>query len=163
MNGLTDSEGERSPSKARTPKAKKRLSRRERECEEELRERLKREIEIEIRSLGESRTEVLASRTDDETAVQSLKAEDLAALASNNEFLSFVERSSKVAERRLDQEYDILADYALAGLGEVSDDDEHLRMSEGKKSHSIKEIAQFYDERWSKKRMISDVNFSPKV
>lgn len=73
--------------------------------------------------------------------------------------MDFVERSSKVIERALDQEYDILADYALSGQTGIEDDDDEYR---GKGRRRVKEIAQFYDERWSKKRMISDINFSPK-
>jgi dynein intermediate chain, cytosolic len=65
-----------------------------------------------------------------------------------------VERSSKVVERALDEDYDVLADYGLvtdnAGDEEIS-------------GRRIKEVLQFYDERWSKKRMISDLHFSPKV
>ncbi|KAF3909077.1 hypothetical protein ABW21_db0203133 [Orbilia brochopaga] len=55
-------------------------------------------------------------------------------------------------ERALDQDYDILADYGL-GLSNADED------SSGRK---IKETIQFYSERWSKKRIVSDIHFSPK-
>jgi len=76
--------------------------------------------------------------------------------------MDFVERSSKVIERALDEEYDILADYALSGENGVEDDDDEYGNTRGKGRRRVKEIAQFYDERWSKKRMISDISFSPK-
>ena len=164
-NGLTDSEGERSPSTARILKVRKNPGQRERRHEEELRERLRQEIEVEIelKTSKNSLAEASVSRNDGETATRLLNAEELSALVSNDEFLGFVERSTRVAERRLDQEYDVLADYALEGLSGVEEDDAHFEVSKGKKAYSIKEVAQFYDERWSKKRMISDVHFSPKV
>lgn len=74
--------------------------------------------------------------------------------------MEFVERSSKVIERALDQEYDILADYALQGGAGMDDDD--VYGTTGGKGRRVKQIAQFYDERWSKKRMISAIDFSPK-
>ena len=80
------------------------------------------------------------------------------AVTSSNDFLDFVDRSAKVIERALDEEYDVLADYELGGVdGDMEEDEEH-----GKK-RGIREVCQFWDERWSKKRMISDLSFSPKV
>ena len=52
----------------------------------------------------------------------------------------------------------------LDGFEEVDEDeDEGYASARGKKSRKLKEIAQFYDQRWSRRRMISDVSFSPKV
>lgn len=85
-------------------------------------------------------------------------------MTASEDFLDFVERSSKVIEKALDQDYDVLADYALDGGDEIDEDeDEGYGSSRGKKGRRIKQVAQFYDERWSKKRMISDMHFSPKV
>lgn len=93
-----------------------------------------------------------------------LTDEEVNAVTSSEEFLDFVERSSKVIEKALDQDYDVLADYALDGADEIDEDeDEGYGSSVGKKGRRIKQVAQFYDERWSKKRMISDMCFSPKV
>ena len=67
-------------------------------------------------------------------------------------------------EKALDQDYDVLADYGLDGLEGLNDEeDEGYSKSKARKGRRIKEVAQFYDERWSKKRMISDLGFSPKV
>lgn len=84
-------------------------------------------------------------------------------MTASEDFLEFVERSSKVIEKALDQDYDVLADYALDGAEVESDEDEGYGSSRGKKGRRVRQVAQFYDERWSRKRMISDLNFSPKV
>ena len=161
--GLTDSEGERSPSTIRTPRVNKKLSRREREREDVLRDRLRQELRAESKVAREPGTDTPAFKDEDVTSVRVLQAEELAALTFNDDFLNFVERSSKVAEKRIDQGYDVLADYALEGFSGYDDDDDHYEAAKGRKAQSIKEVVQYYDERWSKKRMISDVNFSPKV
>lgn len=141
----------------------KRLSRRERTREEELRENIRKEIEDELKATRDLVTDgpLKISQTAANFPVRALTHEELNAVTSSEDFMEFVERSSKVIERALDQEYDILADYALSGGNGVEDDDEYGNTS-GKGRRRVKEVAQFYDERWSKKRMISDINFSPK-
>lgn len=95
---------------------------------------------------------------------RSLTNDELNAVTSSDDFLVFVERSSKVIEKALDQDYDVLADYALNGVeGLDEDEDEGYASSRGKKGRRIKQTVQFWDERWSQKRMISDLGFSPKV
>ncbi|KAI9831931.1 MAG: hypothetical protein M1819_004653 [Sarea resinae] len=153
---------------SRTPRANKRLSRRERERDEELRQNLRREIEEELRALREPVPEGPASEAAQAGEAQqnfparTLTNEELNAVTSSDDFMDFVERSSKVIERALDEEYDVLADYALRGMSGVDDDDDEYGGAHGKKGRRIKEIAQFWDERWSKKRMVSDIGFSPK-
>jgi len=125
------------------------------EKEEELRQRLRREIEEELRllHLEEADQETMKGDTDKGFFARELTEEEKTAIAASEDFLEFIERSSKVVERALDMEYDVLADYGLGVNGE--DDDQTGRR--------LKEVTQFYDERWSKKRMVSDINFSPKV
>jgi dynein intermediate chain len=125
------------------------------EKEEELRERLRKEIEEELRQLNleEGDTETMKGDNEKGFFARELTEEEKAAITASDEFLDFIERSSKVVERALDMEYDVLADYGLGVNGEDED-------QSGKR---LKEITQFYDERWSKKRMISDISFSPKV
>lgn len=151
----SDIENDRDSSPILSPNARKRLSRRERDKEEELRQKLRKEIEEELKAAKElvddgpikSSLQFAPTRFP----VRSLTEEELNAIESSDEFIDFWDRSCKVIERVLDQEYDVLADYSR-GNGHVEADDEE----------NIKEVAQFYDERWSKKRMISDINFSPK-
>ncbi|KAI9740557.1 MAG: hypothetical protein M1834_005138 [Cirrosporium novae-zelandiae] len=160
-DGVSDSEDDQSPS--RTSRASKRLSRREREKDEELRENLRREIEEELKAVRDSNVNGAAALNGKQNfPARALTNEELNAVVSSNEFLDFVERSSKVIERALDQEYDILADYALDGIQAADEEDEEFGGPRGKKRRGIREIAQFWDERWSKKRMITDIGFSPK-
>ena len=138
---------------SRTPKASKRLSRRAREKEEELRQNLRREIEEELKAAQESVKEKPLSIQPPKVSTRTLTDGELDAVISSEEFLDFVDRSSKIVERALDEDYDVLVDYALRGQ-------EGLDLNE---DEGIREVTQFYDERWSKKRMISDLGFSPKV
>lgn len=142
-----------------TTRANKRLSRRERERDEEIREKLRKEIEEEIQAAKQLSDPTAAQSSQLRYPLRTLTDDELNAVTSSGDFLDFVERSSKVIERALDEEYDVLADYELGGInGEDEEEEEY-----GKKRRGIKEVAQFWDERWSKKRMISDISFSPKV
>ncbi|KAK3394503.1 WD40-repeat-containing domain protein [Podospora didyma] len=140
----------------------KRLSRRERDREEELRENLRREIEEELRATKELVTDgVLKPSAAPNFPARALTAEELKAVTQSDDFMGFIDRSTKVIEKALDQEYDILTDYTLQ-VYDIDDDDEQNGNTGGKGRRKIKELAQFYDERWSKKRMISSIDFSPK-
>lgn len=138
---------------SRTPKASKRLSRREREKEEELRQNLRREIEEELKAAQGPVTERPVSLQQPKVPTRTLTDGELDAIISSEEFLDFVDRSSKIMERALDEDYDVMVDYALRGQEGIDQNEEE----------GIREVTQFYDERWSKKRMISDLGFSPKV
>lgn len=155
---LSGSGSDRSPSR----KAK-RPGRREREREEELRENLRREIEEELRAAKEPVTNGASAAAQSKYPARALTEEELNAVTSSEDFLDFVDRSSKVIEKALDQEYDVLLDYGMDGLRGVDEEDEGYASSKGRKGRRIKEVAQFYDERWSRKRMISDLGYSPKV
>lgn len=155
----SESESNQSPTRK-----SKRLSRREREREEELRRNLRREIEEEMKAVKEPITAGPDPAASANYSVRALTEEELNAVTSSEDFLEFVDRSSKVIEKALDQDYDVLADYGLDGLEGLNDEeDEGYSKSKARKGRRIKEVAQFYDERWSKKRMISDLGFSLKV
>jgi hypothetical protein len=162
--GVGGSDTERDESPTRSPKSK-RLSRRQKERDEEIRAQLRKEIEDELKAVQQAPQEGEPQPgSDDNFPFKTLTNEELAAVENSEDFIGFVERSTKVLERALDQQlgYDILADYANGGV-DVEDDDEGYGSSGGKKGRRIKEIAQFWDERWSKKRIISDLGFSTKV
>jgi len=145
---------------AGTTRSGKRLSRRDRERDEEIREKIRKEIEEELQATKQEGIDAQnAASAQLRYPLRTLDDDELKAVTSSNDFLDFVERSSKVIERALDEDYDVLADYELGGIdGELEEDEET-----GKKRRGIREVCQFYDERWSKKRMISDIGFSPKV
>ena len=164
-NRFPDSDVEGSPSSARTPRAQKRLSRRERDREDELRQNLRREIEEELKAIKDPISSGLTvDGAQARFPARALTGEEMNAVTSSEDFLDFVDRSSKVIERALDQEYDVLANYAMDDLNGLDDDeDEGYASSRGRKGRRMKEIAQFYEDRWCRRRMISDINFSPKV
>ncbi|KXX82916.1 Cytoplasmic dynein 1 intermediate chain 2 [Madurella mycetomatis] len=145
-----------------TASPSKRLSRRERDREEELRENIRKEIEEELRAAKELVTEgILKPSAAANFPARTLTAEELNAVMHSDDFMDFIDRSTKVIEKALDQEYDILTDYTLQ-VHDIDDDDEQHGNTGGKGRRKVKELAQFYDDRWSKKRMISSIDFSPK-
>lgn len=159
QSDLLDSESETGEFEDGTGSSK-RLSKRDREHDEEIRRKLRREIEEELQATQQQAVGGPgAQATNLRYPLRTLDEDELKAVTSSEDFLDFVERSAKVIERALDEEYDVLADYELGGVdGDLEEDDEH-----GRKRKSIREVCQFWDERWSKKRMISDLSFSPKV
>ncbi|KAI9798881.1 MAG: hypothetical protein M1833_004384 [Piccolia ochrophora] len=158
-----NSDDDRLSSPSRTKKSSKRLSRRERERDEEIRENIRREIEDElkaVRDVGGDDSNLQYTQSQKFPA-RTLTNEELGAVTSSADFLDFIEKSSKVIERALDEEYDVLADYSLGGINGVDEEDEEYG-TRGKGKRPLKEVTQFWDERWSKKRMISSLHFSPK-
>ncbi|ORY62261.1 WD40-repeat-containing domain protein [Pseudomassariella vexata] len=142
----------------------KRLSRRAREREEDLRLKLRKEIEEELKATKELVIDGVLPESSVANAnfpARTLTAEELKAVTASDEFLDFVERSTKVIERALDQSYDVLTDYSLQ-INDVDDVEDQAGNTAGKGRRRVKEVVQFYDERWSKKRMVSSIDFSPK-
>lgn len=145
-----------------TPTSSKRMSRRERDREEELRQKLRQELEEEIQAAKELTAEgdaKNAAATTSNFATRNLTTEELNAIVGSDEFVDFFDRSIKVIEKALDQ-YDVLTDYTLQA-DDIDDEDDQGNTG-GKGRRKVKEIRQFYDERWSKKRMVSSIDFSPK-
>lgn len=140
----------------------KRMSRRERDREEDLRQKIREELEEELQAARE-----LAGEGDAKNAAQStsnfanrtLTDEELNAITASDDFVDFFDRSIKVIEKALDQ-YDVLTDYT--SQAQDLDDDDEQGNTGGKGRRKVKEVRQFYDERWSKKRMISAIDFSTK-
>lgn len=130
------------------------------EGEEEIRQRIRKEVEEELNIAEQDQKDASDAQTEQlRYPLRTLDDDELKAVTSSDDFLDFVERSSKVIERALDEEYDVLADYELGGIdGDLEEDEET-----GKKRRGIREICQFYDERESKKRQVTDISFSPKV
>lgn len=164
QRAFSDPDEDDLPGTTSTPS--KRLSRWKRDREEELRQNLRLEIEEELKVARELVTDgplQTGSVVTSNFPARALNNEELAAVTASDEFVDFVERSTKVIERALDisNEYDILTDYSLQAA-DIEDDDEQAGNTGGKGRRRVKEIVQFYDERWSKKRMISSIDFSPK-
>ena len=160
---FSDAEEDVVQSLSGSPKSSKKLSRRQRERADTLRENLRREIEEELKAAQSSTANGTAPSTAPNFPARALTNEELNAVTSSEDFLDFVERSSKVIEKTLEQDYDVLADYALDGVEIDEDEDEGYASGRGKKGRRMKQAAQFYDQRWCRKRMISDLGFSSKV
>lgn len=144
-------------------RSRKRLSRRDQERDEEIRLSLRKEIEEELRdTLNRESTISLSSPSQQRFPLRTLTNTELNAVVASSEFVSFVERSSKVIERALDldDEYDLLADYTRTSTLDDSDDDMNYARS-SKKSHSLRESFQLFSDRHSRRRIVSDIQFSP--
>ena len=120
--------------------------------------KLRKEVEQELRQALEVDADNKAPH-DDKFPVRVLNTEEMEAVTASEDFMMFIGQSTKVIERALDEPYDLLTDYAEGKL-RVGDEEDGYR---GRRGRRVKETVQYYDERWSKKRMISDIGFSPKV
>ena len=130
---------------------------------DKLKEDWLKEKEEELRSkLEETRDENGESHTTiEKLPIRTLEGEELDTVVASEDFREFLDKSSKIADRALDEPYDILIDYAQ-GSGNF-DDEEDFGKGRSRRGRRVKQISQFWDEKWSRKRMISDVSFSPKV
>ena len=82
-----------------------------------------------------------------------LTEEERAIILTAPEFADFVESSTKIIQRALNDNYDYIRDYTLGAESGVDD-------SEGKR---VKRVCAFFDERYGKNRSITAVDWSPKV
>ena len=162
-----ESDTDASPSRS-AARNSKRLSRRERESEKVLRAAIRREIGDEAKVRRDASSADLLQQNG---ARRVLDDDEINAITASEGFLDFVDRSTKVVERALEEDYDVLADYAL---GQIVDDDDDDDGGGGggndsydgtgvKGRRRLRELVQFWDGRWSKRRMITSVDFSPKV
>ena len=137
-------------------------SKAQRDREESIREQLRREIEEELQATKELASgDGSGTDTKQRYPLRQLTADELNAVTSSTDFVSFVERSSKVIERALDEEYDVLADYTLSKLGAEDEEETSHYGRTSRKALSLKENLQFFDEKQCRKRQISDLQFSP--
>jgi hypothetical protein len=87
------------------------------------------------------------------TRLLEMNDEERTSILSAPEFHDFVDWSTKIMQRALNDNYDPARGY-VDGAESVDDD------SEGKR---VKRVCAFYDERYGKNRSITDVDWSPKV
>jgi dynein intermediate chain len=144
------------------PVRSRRNTRRETERDEEIRARLRKEIEEEIRATQSGNlTDTSTPAAQQRLPLRPLTSTEVNAVTASDDFVSFLERSTKVIERALDEDYDLLADYTRTAALNDSDDDDSPYSRTSKKSHSLREVHQLYSERHTRRRMISDLQFSP--
>ncbi|KAG5721336.1 Cytoplasmic dynein 1 intermediate chain 1 [Termitomyces sp. T112] len=122
--------------------------------EEALRQRILREHDLEKERLArekELEEESVKLDLEIEQEIRELSEEERAGILTAPEFIDFVEQSSKIVQRALNDGYDYIRDYTIGA--ESGGDD-----SEGR----VKCVCEFYDERHGKNRSITDVDWSPK-
>ncbi|KAI0705138.1 WD40 repeat-like protein [Cytidiella melzeri] len=121
--------------------------------ENEIRERIVKEREVaEAERLKE--LEALSEQLDRaiEMEIREMTEEERTSVLVQPEFLDFLDHSTKIIQRALNDNYDYVRDYTIGA--ETGTDD-----SEGRR---VKRICAFYDERYGKNRSITDVDWSPK-
>jgi dynein intermediate chain len=87
-----------------------------------------------------------------EEGLRELTGEELNAIFGASEFASFVEKSSKIVERALTDNYDYLKDYTIP-------DDPSSSADEGKR---VRHFRSFWDESLCKGRSLTDLDWSTK-
>jgi len=120
---------------------------REKELDEES-VRLEKEIEADIRGNPSSTFEDYHTNQNPD-----LTEEERGIILTTPEFADFVESSTKIIQRALNDNHDYIRDYTLGA--ELGVDD-----TEGRR---VKKVCAFFDERYGKNRSIMDVDWSPKV
>ncbi|PPQ79682.1 hypothetical protein CVT25_003256 [Psilocybe cyanescens] len=123
--------------------------------EAEIRQRIAKEREIEVeRAARDKELDEESVKLDQEIEqeIRELSEEERASILAAPEFLEFVEQSSKIVQRALNDGYDYIRDYTVNA--ESGGDD-----SEGKR---VKRVCEFWDERYGKNRSITDIDWSPK-
>ncbi|KIW38227.1 uncharacterized protein PV06_09211 [Exophiala oligosperma] len=139
-------------------------SRRDFETEEEIRQKLRKEIEEELTAtFNREPAHPQSPNSQPRFPLRTLNDNEFNAVVASSEFVSFVERSSKVIERALDMddEYDLLADYTRTSMLDDDDDDSTPYSRTSKKSHSVRESFQLFSDRYTRRRIVSDIQFSP--
>ncbi|KIW21303.1 hypothetical protein PV08_01883 [Exophiala spinifera] len=145
-------------------RGERRRSRRDFEAEEQIRQNLRKEIEDELRAtFNRESTLPQPPNTQPRFPLRTLNDNEFNAVVASSEFVSFVERSSKVIERALDMddEYDLLADYTRTSTLDEDDEDSTPYSRTSKKSHSVRESFQLFSDRYTRRRIVSDIQFSP--
>ncbi|KAK0467267.1 WD40-repeat-containing domain protein [Desarmillaria tabescens] len=120
--------------------------------EEELRQRVLKEKEAEAEEALDQELEAESVKLDEEIEqeIQEIPPEELAGILAAPELLEFVDRTTKIFHRALNDHYDYIRDYRV---GTETGGDE----SEGR----VKRVCEFWDERYGKNRSITDVDWSP--
>ncbi|KAH9933309.1 WD40-repeat-containing domain protein [Fomitopsis serialis] len=118
------------------------VAQKEREAEEALEAARERELEAESILLDKQIEEEIREMTEEEKT----------SIFAAPEFLDFVEQSTKIIQRALNDNYDYVRDYTIGA--ETGGDD-----TEGRR---VKCVCAFSSERYGKNRSITDVAWSPK-
>ncbi|CAG8675519.1 3724_t:CDS:10, partial [Gigaspora rosea] len=123
--------------------------------EEEIREKVRLEFE-EAQKAKEAAAADLRARQEAEKKKElkqfELSDEEKKIILASKEFHDFVDHSTKMVERAINIQYDFMKDYSF-NEAEASDENEGAR---------VRHLFSFVDDRWSKNRFVTDVNWSHK-
>ncbi|CAG8500152.1 10640_t:CDS:2, partial [Acaulospora colombiana] len=123
--------------------------------EQEIRSKILKEQE-EIEKAKQTALEEERLRAEAEKKkVQKLKdisEEEKKKIVGSAEFVEFIDYSTKIVERALNENYDFMKDYSI--IKDVESDD--------KSGTRVKYMCSFFDDQWSKNRSVTDVNWSKK-
>ncbi|ODQ76234.1 hypothetical protein LIPSTDRAFT_60405 [Lipomyces starkeyi NRRL Y-11557] len=122
------------------------------ELQDDIRERLRREIKEELQQESGDSSNMDKESLAPRMKIKELRPKEKSELLQSEEFFQFIERSSKIVERALDDDYDILVDYA----SELQDKDGS--QAEG----GVKQLEQFLSDKWSTSRAVTAIDWSPK-
>lgn len=96
------------------------------------------------------------SRLEDEKKkmqlLRDISEDDRKKIISSNEFVEFIDHSTKIVERVLNENYDYMKDYSIIKDNENDD----------RSGSRVKYVNSFFDDRWTKNRSVTDVNWSRK-
>ncbi|KAJ1958404.1 hypothetical protein GGI12_004744 [Dipsacomyces acuminosporus] len=87
-----------------------------------------------------------------ESEIKRLTDEQRTSILESGDFSAFIEHSSRVMERALDEDYDFMVDYTLAAANKAED-------SDGEK---LKLALSFHDDKVSRNRSVMDLTWSNK-
>ncbi|KAI8059385.1 WD40-repeat-containing domain protein [Gilbertella persicaria] len=119
----------------------------------ELREKQKiAQLEEEIRKAEQEKQEEIRGKQKVLKKKIELTEEEAKTIQKSQEFAEFVDISTKLVERALNEKYDFMKDYTL-GIDVENDE------NSGK---HVKFVCKFWDEKWCKNRSVTDVNWSLK-
>ncbi|KZT55832.1 WD40 repeat-like protein [Calocera cornea HHB12733] len=126
----------------------------EQPSEEEIRTRIHREQEAERVAAKEREMEEESIRMEQELEeeIRDLTEDERQGILQDPNFIDFVDQSSKIVQRALQDRYDYTRDYRISS--ELAADE-----LEGEK---VKRVCAFFDDRWTKNRSVTDVDWSHK-
>ncbi|CAG8573851.1 31907_t:CDS:10 [Racocetra persica] len=123
--------------------------------EEEIREKVRLEFEEQLKAKEAAAAELRAKQEAEkkkELKLLELSDAERQNIIKSPEFEEFIAHSSLMVERVLCENYDFMKDYVFDGATS-SDEKDGVR---------VKHSCSFYDDRWSKNRFVTDVNWSHK-
>ncbi|CAG8760953.1 8347_t:CDS:10, partial [Cetraspora pellucida] len=110
------------------------------------------EIERQERQAQEEQRARLEAEKKKNQKDKNITDEERKKIVNSADFADFIDHTTKIVERALNENYDFMKDYS------ISKDVE----SDEKTGNRVKYMCSFFDDKWSKNRSVTDVNWSKK-